>query len=294
MTPYWAHAPFAAAVGCRVPGAEQIVEVGGFPLAVVARSGGARHLAALPGFCSPATPADARSWVEAVAAEAPALGAGTAFLQTRVAHEGLQDVAAASSHLALVEHRTRVEVVLGHEDEVLARCRRDTRSRLRKLAGRVESVLAPEPAFAGLYAEIADHVGMGPTYRYDADDLAAMSSAPSSWEVAVHLDGRYVGGAMLGGVDAEVVDYIVSAYDRAEPEAGRAVLWGSLRAARALGFGVVNLGGGVDEGDSLESYKRSFGGEPVAFATIKLLLDPGAAGPEVTRPDQLRGRFPPD
>lgn len=65
--------------------------------------------------------------------------------------------------------------------------------------------------------------------------------------------------------------------------ATNAVLWAAIQLAAAQGLDGLLLGGGVHDGDGLERFKRSFGGEVKNFDAYGLVVDEQAFADEVTR-----------
>ena len=71
-------------------------------------------------------------------------------------------------------------------------------------------------------------------------------------------------------------DYILGGSDEGYRSFSSAALWAAVRHYAEAGVKLVNLGGGVTAGDSLQSFKGSFGGELRPFQCLKWILDPDA------------------
>lgn len=300
LLPYWHGSTYVRAICARVSSAADVLYApGGYPLILSHPREGLTHLACAPGFLSPSSADD----MAAVLGYAQDQKAVSGFFQFRGTEIDAVEAWLNKRYTGqfLIEARQGVHVCVDEDEEaMLSACRRDTRSRLRQvMQDGIHYETIYHPNFATYYAQIAEENGFSAVYRYSAGDIEAMSGAAGIMPVSCFdAAGVYLGGALLGRVDADLCDYIISAYRKDFPNAGRAVLWSSLQAARALGFARVHLGGGVVEGDALYDFKMSFGGQAVTFYTIKIIFDPDTYVAEYMdgAPDgafDLTSRFPP-
>lgn len=276
MTAYWEARSFADTIGRKVPGVVEVLRSpDGFPILLLRTKAGHLHLACAPGFLSPGELEALARTLDFVVDAGKTHGAATAFLQYR----GVDEPAAPPDLPTRVEPRKMVLVDLPEDDEaLLAATRRDTRSRLRQVTAQSWTWNTDlHPAYGHLYEALAERNGFSATYRYASEDFPALLASGDVWPVMVTDGaGALIGGAIVGRVSHTVCDYIISAYDEAFPNAGRATLWHTLRAARSLGFRCVNLGGGVREDDALFLFKMSFAGRAAPFYSLKIVLDADA------------------
>ena len=297
---YWLDENAFQPICNRVPNrSDTRIDAAGTPLLVLSFSNGIVHLACPPGFLSPRT---VRSFVEQhelVEYCRQTEEAVTAFLQYRGSwSQTFEHTLNRLYPNHCIRKRNLVVVPLQEDQELLRSCKRDTRARLRtvfKMGIHHKTTL--EHDFSVFYDQIAQRNRFSSVYRYSSTDFQSLCRAKSIHPISVFdQEGRYLGGSILGTVDEQRCDYILSAYNSDILNSGRAVLWESLIAARKMGFSAVNLGGGVQEGDSLERFKISFGGRKQPFYTFKIILDSA----EYCRILQIKkseidleGRFPP-
>ncbi|MBX2833451.1 MAG: hypothetical protein KTR28_00610 [Micavibrio sp.] len=258
------------------------------------------HLASPPGFLSAYTLNTFKEMLCDLSRDPH--GSATAFLQCRApnAEKEIKDVI--KQHFkdppCLIEPRTLVQIDLTHaEDYMLAACRKDTRYRI-KQSKKMDTSFRVEynAQFWELYNHIAERNSFSNTYKYSTKDISQLISSSAIKAISVYHGQEYIGGSIIGAVNKERCDYILSAYTLNAPNAGRSVLWQSLLAAKSLGFENINLGGGVYEEDTLFDFKMSFGGQSAPFYTIKLVLDEALyrkAYNVVNSDIDLTGRFPP-
>jgi hypothetical protein len=112
---------------------------------------------------------------------------------------------------------------------------------------------------------------------------AAYYVAPEGWRALLRLPEILAIGAVSGG-RIVAVSVFALAGRRAEylfnisvPEgqyASAPLLWEGALALRARGASLLNLGGGLREGDSLAEFKRRFGSEMHPVPCVKQIYDP--------------------
>ncbi|HEY7530698.1 MAG TPA: hypothetical protein VIC56_08495 [Gemmatimonadota bacterium] len=114
---------------------------------------------------------------------------------------------------------------------------------------------------------------------------AAYAFTPATMAGLAKLDGVLVVGAGRGstieavslfGYTPYAADFL---FNVALPEGRRhsaALIWYAVQALREAGAPVLNLGGGVRDGDSLAEFKRRFGAAQAPFVALKQVYDPAA------------------
>lgn len=298
---YWNDERYVHAILGRLPDA-QLVKLNNYPFALLQLcKENVKHMASLPGFISARSLDVLDQQIIDLKNIAQDMNVLSAFVQYRGA-ESLEDINGLlhrhfSSNCFDVQCRTRVCVNVAQNDGgMLQKCRKDTRSRLRKI-GRGDLHFSGEynVDFCGLYQDIAHKNKFSSAYCYSDQGLLDIAGASGVFPVSIYdAQKKYIGGSILGHVGQGEVDYILSAYDNTYNNSGRAVLWYSLLAAQSLGYSTVNLGGGVAEGDSLYDFKMSFGGASVPFYTIKIVLNEGQYRDayKIDGDISFEGRFP--
>lgn len=281
-SPYWTDPDFIIPVSRCIPSLVKInSDIANAPLFILdlGKSANTYHCACPPGFLSATNLSVFESQLKHLDQIAADEKIASAFLQYRGAAEDEIERSVKAlwpSALFKIENRTRVCVhVPEDETKMLQDCRRDTRSRVRQVidAGYRFTSFYDEQ-FYNLYQNIAEKNGFSAAYCYRESDIQSMLRSRAITAVSVYNpEGRYAGGAIIGNVDGREYDYILSAYDPVAKNAGRAVLWYSLTAVKKVGGNCVNLGGGIEEEDSLYDFKISFAGHDRVFKTIKIVLD---------------------
>ena len=261
------------------------------------------HIASPPGFLSATNIEALNDQLDYIALNYNKKNAASAFLQYR-GHDVKSEISNLLSKYFEqdkyeIAQRIRVNISLNEDEEdLLMRCRRDTRSRLRQMMKAGYSV-KPEydKRFHQYYDQIAKRNGFSAAYCYSAQDLETMLSAHNIYAISIYdAEQNYAGGSVIGVANGAEHDYILSAYNVDVSNSGRAVLWYSILQAKAMGASILNLGGGIEEEDSLYEFKTSFGGEDAAFYTLKIVLDEelyrATYALNDDEPINMKGRFP--
>lgn len=302
--PYWRDPAYSRIICERVAGStgwSQSPDYG-FPLIEFSfREDSLKHLAVAPGFLSPATPEQAQSYFEFVKDKAEELGAITAFLQYRGTDtQAIKQILKNNFDTYGIESRSVAAIDLHCDfNDMIMHCRKDTRSRVRQMLRHLDPHFTFElhDKYFTFYDLIAQDNNFSAAYCYSAQDFKNMCTAPGITPISVFdSSGQYLGGSIIGKVNDDICDYILSAYSKDIPNAGRAVMWESFMAAQKMGFKYINLGGGVTEDDALYSYKKSFGAQDWPFYSLKVIMDEARYrkfyGP-LTGDIDFSGRFPP-
>ncbi len=148
-------------------------------------------------------------------------------------------------------------------------------------------------ALPALYAQTLARVGASDTYRFCDASLFAWLSSPGC--VAFGLGDPLE--AVIVCLHAEAIaDYFIYASTEDGRRYSRVLLWAAACELKCRGVRLFNLGGGVRAGDSLEDFKRRFGGRAVGMPVLKQVycrdeFDTLCAGMEAAK--QSNGYFPP-
>lgn len=149
-------------------------------------------------------------------------------------------------------------------DEALhGRLARDHRARLRKWQGtepRVEyDTDEARTAFCTLYPQFAAARGVSAPYRLTARALEAVVSAPGAMVVAAGSAGGPLVASALFLRHGARADYTLNGSAPEGRVHARGLVWSAARRLRDDGVQIMDLGGGVMAGDSLERFKVRFG-----------------------------------
>ena len=184
---------------------------------------------------------------------------------------------------ALAGGTVRAEVHLAdpkQESGMRKRLREQIRSNERRgWTVAVEPGRAAEPgdraAFERAYAETMARTGAAARYIYDPEYFEALLDAEPAWLL---LAGREGEGASAGAI-AVTSDHLLHYYlggtrDLALEDSPMKNLFAAMISlAGELGL-ALHLGGGVEPGDSLDSFKRGFANASAPFRTHQVVCDP--------------------
>ena len=128
---------------------------------------------------------------------------------------------------------------------MLAKTKRDTRSRLNKiLRHKYKTKIKYDSIFSEHYSDIAERNKFSLIYKYKNSDLENISRLNNIIPISIYDEtGSYIGGSILGKVNNNICDYILSAYNLNYKNSGRITLWKSVVKAKELGFKKLICGG---------------------------------------------------
>lgn len=184
-------------------------------------------------------------------------------------------------------------------DELMAGVAADHRHRLRQWTRLgvelVEDQEALRDAFLDLYPRFVRRIGAAPVYDFSAAGLARLLASPDVLLLGALNQGR-VAAVSLFLHSREVGEYFLTALDDGGEIHTRALIWRAIERLKARGVPALNLGGGVRKGDSLEAFKRRFGGQAMDIVALKQIYDGGRfttlCAEAGAQPDRS-GYFPP-
>jgi hypothetical protein len=156
------------------------------------------------------------------------------------------------------------------EDFLLSSMHKTHRYELRRDSELVESIILEgdllSEALPGLYAATLARVGASDTYRFSEATLKAWLSSPGCLALGLGVPPRAV---MLCLYTEEIADYCISASTKQGRSYTRILLWAAARELKRRGVRYFNLGGGAHDADTLEAFKRRFGGESLSVPVLK-------------------------
>ncbi|MCT2141230.1 peptidoglycan bridge formation glycyltransferase FemA/FemB family protein [Dietzia cinnamea] len=154
---------------------------------------------------------------------------------------------------------------------------------LRKVS---EPDLEPGSPFRTLYESTMQRVGANQEYIFgDAYYRTLFSGLKEDLYIAVAEREREVLAASLFMVGQAGMHYHLSGSTREASRLGASnlLLWEAWRFASSLRLPGLHLGGGVRKGDSLEKFKRSFGGDQTIYSAYGVVIDRGQYETETSR-----------
>lgn len=151
------------------------------------------------------------------------------------------------------------------------------------------------PAFLDLYPAFVRSLGASAVYDFGREALAALLAARDAFLVGAERGGRIEAIAVFGATPF-AADYLFNASLAGARDHSRALVWSGIKTLARRGIPLLNLGGGVREGDGLDAFKGRFGGRRIPTEALKLVFDRAAyerlcrrAGAD---PDDSGGYFP--
>jgi len=199
------------------------------------------------------------------------------FLQTRRTSMPSENFDTFGDYHVYFDARVNYRISLQFNDqEYHSSMRRDSRYALRKILAsgddyslvtfRGNSVELER--FAKLYDETAVRVGFDARYRFTASQWKGLLEH-DSWDLyLLYLGSSLIGGAVVTAVETGY-DYTFIANDPTFRDSSRALLYFVRKELATRSNLMLDIGGGIEEGDSLAHFKRSMGGEPVSFLRCK-------------------------
>jgi hypothetical protein len=143
-------------------------------------------------------------------------------------------------------------------------------------------------AFESAYAQTMRRAGAAERYYFSSEYFERILSEASAWLLLAGRPGEAPqAGAIAVTCDGYLHYYLGGTADVAlEDSPMKNVFAAMISLAGELGL-VLNLGGGVSPGDSLDTFKRGFANDAAPFRTHELICDPAAY-------EQLSGRAAPE
>ncbi len=121
-------------------------------------------------------------------------------------------------------------------------------------------------ALPEIYEQTRARVGASDAYRFSRATLAAWLSSPGCLALGL---GDPLQAVVICTHAAGVADYFINASTDQGRKYTRILIWAAMRELKRLGIRYFNLGGGVRDGDTLDAFKRRFGGELTVRPILK-------------------------
>lgn len=142
---------------------------------------------------------------------------------------------------------------------------------------RIDREKSPEnvESFIRQYRTTMSHKGAASFYEFPPESLRALVAMPET-DLFLLKDGDEPRSSALFARTPFAADYVLGGSEENGRSFSSATLWAAVRAYAEEGVQLLNLGGGMSAGDSLETFKCSFGGQPRPFQCLKWVLDADA------------------
>lgn len=127
-------------------------------------------------------------------------------------------------------------------------------------------------ALRTIYPPMVDAKGAASVYRFCDKTLDAFAGCDGSFIVGAARSGKVVAVALFLATPW-VAEYFIQAFLPEGRADTRRLIWAAVEHYKARGIPVLHLGGGIRARDSLESFKRRFGGRRVDSMVLKQIYD---------------------
>jgi hypothetical protein len=130
--------------------------------------------------------------------------------------------------------------------------------------------------FERAYAETMARTDAADRYLYPSEYFERLLHSERSWLVLGLRDGGILAGAIAVASDGYLHYYLGGTTDEALGDSPMKNLFAAMIALGEELSLPVNLGGGIEPGDSLDDFKRGFANGEAPFTTHELVCDPAA------------------
>ena len=128
------------------------------------------------------------------------------------------------------------------------------------------------PVFIQLYRQTLARVGASATYRFSEQTLQDLCLTSNALLLACTVSGKVVASTLMLRCGGHA-EYFINATQTDGRHLTRLLIWESIRRLKSLGVSTIHLGGGAEEGDNLEAFKRRLGGTRVVIPAYKSIIN---------------------
>ena len=151
------------------------------------------------------------------------------------------------------------------------------RYEIRRLAGSGAAEVVTDNArlknsFKRLYPETLERVHASKVYHFSDAALDQLMESSGALLVGVE-DHAGIQAVSLFLHTPWVAEYFLSASSMDGRKYSRQVIWTAMTLLKETGVACLNMGGGVRPGDSIDQFKRRFGGRAVSGQVLKAIFD---------------------
>ncbi|MGE0932122.1 hypothetical protein [Peijinzhouia sedimentorum] len=124
------------------------------------------------------------------------------------------------------------------------------------------------PSLKTLYYDTLDRVKANKTYYFDEETLSSLVNSPKSKLIGLKVFNK-VEAVLVFLVNDYWADYFINATSNEGRFSTRWLIWEMIKDLKNDHIPYLNLGGGVQDGDYLDDFKRRFGGEKRNIGLLK-------------------------
>ena len=126
--------------------------------------------------------------------------------------------------------------------------------------------------FIDMYFSTMKRVNASDIYFFSHDFLTSIINSNNAILLGIKK-GEQIVACVLFLFENKVAEYFISAAQADSRGLTRLLIWEAFEQLKRMGVSKINLGGGVSKGDSLDDFKRRFGGESIQMNVLKYIFD---------------------
>jgi hypothetical protein len=123
-----------------------------------------------------------------------------------------------------------------------------------------------------LYQSTIERVGASNTYNFSEQTLQFLCETTQCLMFGASIQGK-IEAIIIVVYNGEIAEYFLSATSNEGRIYTRLLLWEAIKALKKKGIHSINLGGGLKTDDSLDAFKRRFGGKHHTLKVIKQVIN---------------------
>jgi hypothetical protein len=130
-------------------------------------------------------------------------------------------------------------------------------------------------AVKSLYRETLTRVDAADVYNFPDDTLDILMDSSRALLIGVE-DGEGIQAVSIFLYNEFIAEYFLNATTLQGRKYSRKILWQAIETLKNMEVASLNLGGGVKPGDSLDDFKRRFGGKALSGQALKIIFNQDA------------------
>jgi hypothetical protein len=135
-----------------------------------------------------------------------------------------------------------------------------------------DKLLIKEP-FLNLYHETFERVKANNSYNFSNEFLSELIDSDITYACGAFINGN-IECVIILLIKNNWAEYYINASSLAGRNATRALIWNAILHLKENGIRLLNLGGGIIENDSLDQFKKKFGGEKKKMNLFRGIASP--------------------
>lgn len=195
------------------------------------------------------------------------------FIQSRKVGEEKGSLLRKGDLYIYIDTRTNYRIPLNIDDtEYLNILKRDSRTRLKKIIQGKNSYCIKRyvkeseilSKFSAMYDQTSKRLGFGRSYKFNKTDWESLLKS-RFWDLYVlYQNEDIIAGCIIATIETGY-DYTFMAYDKETPDAPRSLIYFLRSYLKTDSSIFLDLGGGIEDNDSLATFKISMGGFKTPF-----------------------------